>query len=665
MLDMLQYALDRNWYLFPARWENGHKPLIKWRSESSNIPQTIQAWRDRWPECYLCVDLARSGLTILDVDVKKDAGGLKSLLSLEIMNGALPTTLKACTPSGGQHFYFTGAAKNSIGKLGPGLDVPVMVPLAGQTVPGKGEYIVTKNAPVAPTPDWIISASGAWREVSQDIAPGVEEDIPQNIVAAMSAISSQTAPAPRGTRNQWAYKAACIVRDYAISPETCELILSPVNDKICTPPLSYAELSATIAHAYEYARSAAGSALPEADFDPVYPNEPSTADDFSAAPAQPAAPAGVLHLDDLTGPAPERQWIIQDWLPEGELTALYGPPGSGKSMAALQLALAVASGTKWLNMPAKQMPVLTVACEDSADELHRRLASCKGDATYSFALDDPETRKNWYGWPRVGADNILAQSDPRTGKVVPGPFWPELRAQLSWMPKGPKLVVLDTIADIFAGSENDRPAVNSFLKTCLGRLRIDYEATVLIVGHPAKSDSSQYSGSTAWDGGVRSRWYMGKYESNDRLSDHRVLSRTKSNYASTSAAGGRLVLQWVNGTFIPVIETEIIDPELNENCQLVYAAIAKEAESGSGLLNNHTLSPKNLYNWPTLRNTYGVKMPRVVIDECLGRLIADGLIEKTQLNHRNGYQPTFIGHSEQIYLNIDRTIKHEAENRNK
>jgi hypothetical protein len=653
-------AILHGWKLFPAFWdakEKHHVSYIKWATESTSDHGAVKKWQEDWPSCHICVNLVASNLTVLDVDMKHGSDGMKSLAELEATNGKLEPTLKVNTPSGGVHYYFEGSAKTSVGKLGKGLDTPAMVPLAGQTVQGKGAYQIVADMEPAKTPQWIVDAVGTPRDHEQKGAelPAELLNLPHNMIKAVFQASTNSIPIESGQRNHTIYQIACEIRDLAIDPVNCVSILHTVNARRCVPPLSDKEVAATVAHVYQYARSSVGSATPEADFSPI----------ATAPVVEIASPKGVFRLSDFSGAAPARKWLVQDWLPEGELVALYGPPGSGKSLIALQLSLSIASGSKWLGLDTTKLPVLLVACEDSAEELHRRVEAVKNDPACAFIFDDPDTLKNWYGWPRVGFDNVLARPEMAGGRLAAGNFWGELTAQIKLMPEGPKLIVLDTIADIFAGNENERPAVNAFLKTILGGLRIEFDATVLIVGHPAKSTDSQYSGSTAWDGGVRSRWYMSRYDNEKPgLQNYRTLSRAKANYAAINGEDTKLVLQWMNGSFVPTVEADIIDNRIDQECYFVYSVIAEEAETGT-LLNNHASALKNIYRWPRLKDSNGKPMARKLIDECLAKLSSDGLIEKTRGVRNNGYSPTYAGNTETEYRRIDKDIKEKHENRGK
>jgi hypothetical protein len=81
---------------------------------------TVRGWWSTWPDAN--VGLATGALLVLDVDGPL---GEQSLQRLERRHRPLPATLEA-TSGRGRHLYFTERARplgNSIGRLGPGLDV--------------------------------------------------------------------------------------------------------------------------------------------------------------------------------------------------------------------------------------------------------------------------------------------------------------------------------------------------------------------------------------------------------------------------------------------------------------------------------------------------------------------------------------------------------------
>jgi len=75
-------------------------------------------------------------------------------------------------------------------------------------------------------------------------------------------------------------------------------------------------------------------------------------------------------VSDLAGkPVPERKWIVTNWIPQGQVTLFYGDGGTGKSLAAMQLLLAVALGKPWFGLSVKQGSSLYMTAEDDDNEL--------------------------------------------------------------------------------------------------------------------------------------------------------------------------------------------------------------------------------------------------------------------------------------------------------
>lgn len=239
-----------------------------------------------------------------------------------------------------------------------------------------------------------------------------------------------------------------------------------------------------------------------------------------------------IRASDFTGEPPPRRWVVEDWIVEGAVNSLYGDGGLGKTLLAQQLACAAAIGARWLGLDVAKGSVLAVLCEDEKDELHRRHNDIK--ATLGYAVGNP-FHDVWL-WPRVGDENVLIRWNKDDAPVL-GSFMARLVAEVEAL--NPSLLILDTLADFYAGNEISRPQVNYFVKTVLGGLIKRQKAkghvlTVLLLGHPSvagKSTGSGYSGSTAWNAAVRSRMYLSRPE--EGASDERILTRGKANYAKS------------------------------------------------------------------------------------------------------------------------------------
>ena len=73
-----------------------------------------------------------------------------------------------------------------------------------------------------------------------------------------------------------------------------------------------------------------------------------------------------------TAPAPLREWLIEEWIPIGYVTGLYGDGGIGKSLIAQQLLTSTSLAMPWLGLNVVGGRAFGFMCEDDASELHRR-----------------------------------------------------------------------------------------------------------------------------------------------------------------------------------------------------------------------------------------------------------------------------------------------------
>lgn len=273
-------------------------------------------------------------------------------------------------------------------------------------------------------------------------------------------------------------------------------------------------------------------------------------DQISGAPTiiKPGAPArksSFFAASTLKGrQAPLRNWLAQDLIPSGTVTLLGGDGGTGKSLVALQLAVAVASGCQWLNRSVASGGALFISAEDDESELHRRVADVVDGSPISFDDLDNLTLRSL-----AGEDALLAQLDRGSGVLTPTDLFHELDLRLSIDP--PALLVLDTLADLFPGNENDRTQARHFIGMLRG-LAIRHDCAVLLLAHPSLSglnSGSGTSGSTAWNNSVRSRLYLRRVlEDGIEIDpDMRILATMKSNHARI---GNEITMKWRDGIFV-------------------------------------------------------------------------------------------------------------------
>ena len=241
-------------------------------------------------------------------------------------------------------------------------------------------------------------------------------------------------------------------------------------------------------------------------------------------------------------PIPLRVWALRELILCNSATYLTGPGSAGKSLAGQQAATCVALGLPFLSVETRQATALYLTCEDDADELHRRQeAICEALEVPLRALSGRLHLVSLVG--ELG--NELCTFDA-SGRMETPPAWDRLRATVLSLSVG--FIVLDNVAHLFAGNENDRHQVAGFCGL-MNALAAEARAAVLFIGHPNKAGDS-FSGSTAWENQVRSRLFLDRPKGDDGEvldPDARVLRREKANYARTGEA---IAFRWYRGAFV-------------------------------------------------------------------------------------------------------------------
>jgi RecA-family ATPase len=228
-------------------------------------------------------------------------------------------------------------------------------------------------------------------------------------------------------------------------------------------------------------------------------------------------------------PEPQRNWIVEDVIPDETLTLLSGEGGIGKTTLAEQLAAAMRIDGDWLGMKVTQGPVVFVTSEDGRDDVNINLrAILKGEGKSLAHLP------GLHILPLVDRDACLAAASAKLGAVAATPLWHALERVIER--RKPRLVIFDALADLFGGEENSRRHVRGFI-VLLKRLASQQKLAVLLIAHPSlsgMSSGSGLSGSTDWHNGPRARLYFDRPKDGEGKpldDDCRILTVKKVQYA--------------------------------------------------------------------------------------------------------------------------------------
>jgi len=187
------------------------------------------------------------------------------------------------------------------------------------------------------------------------------------------------------------------------------------------------------------------------------------APDDQGAPTPPAKL--IMSMEQLKTATASVDWLVKTYIPENAIMCLFGASSTFKSFVALSSALHIASGMEWLGQRTKQGPVLYCAAEGGAG-IYRRAA-----AWAKMHLDGAEFVPNF---------NVVTIPVNLTAKDEMA----ALRMEIAEMAEPPVLIVLDTLAQLYGGGdENDSAKISEFCRAVGQNLRAPFGATVMIIHH--------------------------------------------------------------------------------------------------------------------------------------------------------------------------------------
>lgn len=470
-----------------------HLVPIPWRAVNGRKTPTIKAWNDprrRLPLDRLLSEFTRPGtqiglatgeshLVVVDVDVKGTTPG-----DPRPFVGTTPCVAR--TPSGGWHFFYQRDTDDPIpsraGVL-PGVDVRAddgyvaVWPSAGYRWEERGA-LSTLLAGVLPgfsaVRHLLVAAEAAQRE---------DRGIPTEpwIARALSA------PVPIGEQRQTITRLAGYFIKHRVQVDIIVATLWPrVQSWLqrTDDPWTETQVQEIIEDLLVKERAQArGTAAADGER-------------FRAVPF-------AERFRAWQSSAGEVEWIAEGWLPTRALALLGGPSQIGKTLLAVHLSVAVATGRPFLGTHhAQQGRVLYVTAEDEASLLTARLVRAyrgvvgpepegeisadKSSMTiYAPVLPPPDFPVDTYVGNafRFGSDELEAEFEAEVRRVRP------------------VLVILDPLKDLVTGqalSDYFTPVVRRL--PVLRRLRDDLGCSFLLITHTNKNPDLQGDDAALWGG---------------------------------------------------------------------------------------------------------------------------------------------------------------------
>lgn len=220
-----------------------------------------------------------------------------------------------------------------------------------------------------------------------------------------------------------------------------------------------------------------------------------TLEDFEAYPLPRVRPQGITHAELLVREFKPLVFAVERILPQG-LALFGGPPKLGKSLIALNMAMAVASGEKGRALSALSVTpgrVLYIGMEDSMRRLKERCLSM--ELGNGAGLDNIEFQPIESGWPG-GVEGMAMMEE--------------------WALDGddPRLIVVDTLARVEPELDDakDRYRAEYSMTLRYKKFADRHNVSVLMVHHDKKGEEldwlSRFSGSRGLTGGVDTLMFL-------------------------------------------------------------------------------------------------------------------------------------------------------------
>lgn len=187
----------------------------------------------------------------------------------------------------------------------------------------------------------------------------------------------------------------------------------------------------------------------------------------------------------------EPEFIVEGLFETDSLALVFGDPGCGKSLLALDIAACISTGSRFHGRAVKKGAVFFIAGEGH-NGLRRRLTAW-----------EEHTGEPLEGTPLFMSTIAAGLCDKDQVKIVSDTI-----SELVEVEGKPTLIVIDTVARNFGdGDENSTQDMNKFISGA-DEIRSRYGCTVFLIHHSGHSEKSRARGAIALKGALDTEYCM-------------------------------------------------------------------------------------------------------------------------------------------------------------
>ena len=477
----LAYA-QRGWHVLPLE-PKMKVPLGRFVPrgvhDASIDPEQIRAWWSAAPDANVCIALAPSKLVAIDIDPRN--GGTETFEQLQAAHGSLRSEVMAYTGGGGEHHVFLippNVQINLPGSLGPGIDLKANGYIVAEPSihpSGKQYGWEASSSPLdgvvpSPLPDWLRSLKVTLS--MPQMRPGDVPVDPQQASDAREALHCLNADAYEDWLHagmalhstRWGHPAYAMWCAWSQQSDKFDATVCRKKWQSFTSDQERGDIGLTLAWVFGQAQQR-GWRNPRAALTAI---------------AAPTPSALLLNLEQLQQASASITWLVKGVVPADSIGLLFGGSGTFKSFIALDMALHVAHGMKWLGRKTTKGPVIFIAAEGGAG-LWRRIEAWHKQRNLSWQGIE------FYVVPVAVALLTDAQSIVIAAQGVG---------------VKPLLVTVDTLAQTFDGEENSASDMSAYLRALNNSFRSLWQCVVLVIHHSGHQATERPRGSSAIRGNV-------------------------------------------------------------------------------------------------------------------------------------------------------------------